>query len=98
MRTSAVININGERMVWDYPDITFAQIHFLATGKWRQIRPKLNINYTLKRPSGTVDAGDLSEDQVIKVTLDGELKINTSIRPGTMIRCNYCTSANCDCK
>jgi len=94
---STVININGERMIWNYPDISFAQIHYLATGKWRQNTPKINVDYRLIRASGAVVEGTVKEGETVSVTLDGELKFNTTTRPGSMIRCNHCTSRSCEC-
>lgn len=76
MNHSTVININGERMVWEYPDISYSQIHYLATGKWRQINPELNVSYTRKR---TNDAGTLRPDEVLKVHLDGSELMITAL-------------------
>jgi hypothetical protein len=54
-----IISINGERMSWSYPDITFAQIQYLATGQWRDITPTVSISYIN-------DSGDLTDIGVLK--------------------------------
>lgn len=45
MKIYSIINVNNERMSWEYPDITFSQVYYLATGKWRDIKPMAKITY-----------------------------------------------------